>query len=301
MSTTQEKEKKKMHYAELIRENEPIRPEELKTKLGVKRVRYDYITELCFKKKIDRKNWGKHFTLLFMPGHEELADARFHSVTGKGQNYISSRRPEQELRLDFKPIIAAWKTQLGLWDNFFTPWLHSDELKFPPCDGYHYYLTVEHEPIYPHLKKYVKELIGKNPDLCINPFDEQDELKKMLMQYDAIRDSIAQEMEQILNKKRLGLEKEKKRDLLSILFARMTNEIPLQEESPDPVFLSTAAPDYSDFAVDDKTFEDIVKEVKKSSIITPESFTKLYQMLSAGQQMVTNIDRALEILLQIKD
>jgi len=295
------KEKKKKHYVELIRKNEPIRPEELKTKFGVKRVRYDYITELCSNKEIDRKPWGKHFTLLFMPGHEALADEKFHSVIGKGRNHTSSRIQEQELRLDFKPIIIAWKTQLTYWKDFFTPWVHSNELKFPLWDGYHYYLPVENEPTYPHLKKYMKELIEKNPDLCINPFDEQDRLKKMLMQYDAIRDSIAQEMEQILNKKRLGLEKEKKRDLLSILFARMTNEIPLQEESPDLVFLSAAAPDYSDFAVDDKTFEDIVKEVKKSSVITPESFTKLYQMLSAGQQMVINIDRALEILLQIKD
>jgi len=301
MSSKKEKEKKKMHYVQLIKNNEPIRPNELKTKLGIKRVSYYYIDKLVnIDKKIGRKNWGKGYTLLFMPGHEHKANERFNSETGKERRYTSYIPREQKLRLDFKPVIMTWKKQLTDWNSFFIPWVPSDELKFPLWDGYHYYLPVENESTYPHLKKYVKELIEKNPELCINPFDEQDKLKKLLIEYDTIRDNIAQEMERILNKKKLGLKREKKRELLSILFARMTKEIPLQKEQPDLVFLSSAAPDCSDFAVDDKTFEDIVKDVKKSSIITSESFTRLYQMFSAGQQRIINIDRALEIILHIK-
>lgn len=95
MSKKESKETKKMHYIKLIRENEPIHPEELRTVLGLERVRYDYIDELCFKQKIDKKKYGRNYVLLFMPGHEAGADKRYYDDTPKKDLIFPSEEKEK--------------------------------------------------------------------------------------------------------------------------------------------------------------------------------------------------------------
>jgi hypothetical protein len=77
MSGKKAKEKQKMHYFKLIQKHEPVHPEELKTEYGIKKVRYDYIDELCYDKQIEREKYEKKYTLLFMPGHKKKADERY--------------------------------------------------------------------------------------------------------------------------------------------------------------------------------------------------------------------------------
>jgi hypothetical protein len=63
------KETEKMQYVKVIHERQPLRP----TELGFKRIRYDYIEELDYEGKIGRQKYGRGYTLLFMPGRENIA------------------------------------------------------------------------------------------------------------------------------------------------------------------------------------------------------------------------------------
>jgi len=150
----------------------------LKTGGELKRY-YDMLKPLRKREVIKGLKKGRDL-INFLPGNEELARKKW-----------KIEKPHyQELQLDFRPDIIAWHDQLSYWDEFFTPWIHSKKIMF---DGR---LPVENEPTYPYFKKYVEsklEKIEKTPDLSLNPFDEQDKLKKMMKKFNEIRDKILDE------------------------------------------------------------------------------------------------------------
>ena len=75
------KEEKKKQYVIEIYKREPVRPSEL----PFKRIRHDYFNELQAERKIFMKNYGKGYTLLAKPNHEDLCDKRANHDLHKDQ------------------------------------------------------------------------------------------------------------------------------------------------------------------------------------------------------------------------
>lgn len=129
--------------------------------------------------------------------------------------------------LDFRQDIREWYDQLSYWDEFFTPWLHSK--KAIVLDGC---LRMELSLSCLRFKKYVKDVLKKNPDFCsIDPFDEQIKLKKMVEPFNELRNKLLDEFETIMDNKIPNMEsrlpnfnENSKHQLLQLIFMRKTNE-----------------------------------------------------------------------------
>ena len=281
------KDTEKMHYLETIRKQEPIRPSELK----FKRIRYDYIDELIGEGKIHKKKYGDGYTLLFLPEHEQRADERYNRDSLERRWFPPHQK--QGLQFDFKSDIKAWLDQVHIWGGFFTPWAHP---KMSLFDGK---LPIEYEPTYPFFKEYVKNLVENNPDVCSNPFVEQDKLKCMMKKFSDIRDNIIDEINIIIEKQKPSMRQGVKQSLGEIILIRITKELLSEKElAISPCWIMMHNPSSN---IDEDIIKNLLTKLRKSKIITKKSIADLWSMISESQQICNTIIRSLKVLQQVKD
>jgi len=211
----------------------------------------------------------------------------------EGQEKIQDET--RKLQLDFKPNIKAWLDQLYIWDDFFTPWVHSKKSLF----GFDGVLRVEYEPTYPHFREYVKNLIEDKPELCPNPFSEQNKLKEMMKKFNDKRDPIIEEIESAIRKQNPNIKQKTKESLMEIVLIRISKElIPDDEFTHLQCWISMHNPP-SD--INEEIIRDVLAIVLSSKSVTKKSVTALWSMISESEQILNNIIRSLKVLQQIKE
>jgi len=319
MSRKETKQTKKDHYVKQIAEKEPVRPSELE----FKRVRYDYLKELKNEGRIDREDWGKNYTLFFMPGHKDRANERFDKEALKSRGI--SARQNQEIRIDFKPDIENWLDQnFSYWNKFFSPWFRSDEV----FDGN---LPIENRPSFPFFKKYVKDILVKKPGFCQDPFIENEKLKNMATRFNKSRDNLLNEFKSIINKKYSfikkkipNFDKNIEQKLLEIIVWK-TSVRYLQKENfhksfvigldePNPfipevkydedtkietIYLSELSEEINS-EKQKEILNSILHDVDMSRIITRKKIVELWTMISEAQTKMSKIERSLELLNRLE-
>jgi hypothetical protein len=154
------KEKAKDQYILEIYKNEPVRPREL----PFERIRHDYIDELVTEGKIFKKNYGKQFTLLAKPGHEDLCDERANKEFFRNQKKVASEEVdvafrEEIVELIVKPFIHQMSGMIIGDDKIQAPHGKRGILKeYPKVE-----LDVEKDPLFFGLSK---TCVGIHPNPC---------------------------------------------------------------------------------------------------------------------------------------
>jgi hypothetical protein len=178
------KEEMKKRYVIEIYKREPVRPSEL----PFKRIRHDYLTELQVEGKIFMKNYGKGYTLMAKPNHEDLCDERANNDLYKHRKKDPFERSDITFKKEIleRVVMPFIRQMSGIIINDYrilVPHGRRGKLrKYPQTK-----LDAENDPLY---SEFIKTCNGVVP----NPYHEyvkfQQRSKEFLDSYISISDEV---------------------------------------------------------------------------------------------------------------
>jgi len=178
------KEREKNQYILDIYKKEPVRPKEL----PYRRVRDDYINELVIEGKIIKRKYGKTYTLLAKPNHEDLCDQRAIKDLHMDARIDVTKQSDIKIRKEIVDrIVIPFERQMSgmiIDDNrIMMSYGTLGKLR-----SYHVTkLDVEKNPLYPEFVKTCK-VIDPNPHLEYERFQQKS--KEFFDKYKSISEEI---------------------------------------------------------------------------------------------------------------
>lgn len=294
---------------------------DIKEKLGVKkntgqeRTYHKTTKELYEKKEIEFIKKGlpdERRKVYHLPKYTDLA--------------IEKWIEREKVKIDFKPVIWALIKDVECLDEFFTP-TTPPKLRIPAIS-----LRYERKALYPIFKRYIRDLLEKDPTLFKDPFEEIDELKKMELNFYKLRRNITDEISSVIKGKysQIAKNEDGRLCLIEILSLRLkvdiigekynllpNDNVKKTSDEEKKIFVDewvkTNPENVKAFLNDDvikfllkKTleknniYEKLLKEVKKSPHINERAIKELWLMASNAQKRISNISTFLELLPQIE-